>query len=156
MTGPPYLEDPDTTRAAPRLDAGRLWMGGIATAVVAALVVVVGVLICRGLLDIPLLAPTREGAFGGTSTARLAGLAAVAALLATGLMHLLLLTTPRPGRFFTWIMALATLIAAILPLLADAEASSRIATALINLSLGVTIGSLVSSIARSAVGVRRR
>ena len=156
MTGPPYIEDSGGTRPAARLDAGRLWMGGMATAVVAALVAVVGVLICRGLFDIPLLAPTREGALGDTSTARLAGLAAVAALLATGLMHLLLLTTPRPGRFFTWIMVLATLIAGILPLLTDAEASSRIATALINRSIGITVGTLVSSIARSAVGIRRR
>ena len=155
MTGPPYIEDPGTTRPAARLDAGRLWMGGIATAVVAALVAVVGVLISRGLFDVPLLAPTREGAFGDTSTAGLAGLAAVAALLATGLMHLLLVTTPRPRRFFTWIMALATLIAVILPLMTDAEASSRIATALINLSIGVAVGSLVSSSARSAVSVRR-
>jgi hypothetical protein len=154
MTGPPYIEDPGTTRPAARLDAGRLWMGGIATAVVAALVAVVGVLISRGLFDVPLLAPTREGAFGDTSTAGLAGLAAVAALLATGLMHLLLVTTPRPRRFFTWIMALATLIAVILPLMTDAEASSRIATALINLSIGVAVGSLVSSSARSAVSVR--
>jgi len=34
---------------------------------------------------------------GGTSTARLAILAAVAALLATGLMHLLLVSTPDPS-----------------------------------------------------------
>jgi hypothetical protein len=155
MTGPPSIEDPGTTRPAARLDAGRLWMGGIATAVVAALVAVVGVLISRGLFDVPLLAPTREGALGDTSTAGLAGLAAVAALLATGLMHLLLVTTPRPRRFFTWIMALATLIAVILPLMTDAEASSRIATALINLSIGVAVGSLVSSSARSAVSVGR-
>ena len=53
MTGPPYIDDPGTTRPAANLDAGRLWMGGIATAVVAALVAVVGVLISRGLFDCP-------------------------------------------------------------------------------------------------------
>jgi len=81
-------------------------------------------------------------------------LAAGAALLATGLMHLLL-STPRPGRFFTWIMVLATLIAAIIPFLTDAEANTKIATAAINLSIGATIGSLVSGVGRSAVRVRR-
>ncbi len=91
---PPYVPDPGSTRPAPKLDAGRLWTGGLATAAVAALVAVVGVLIARGLFDVPVLAPTGEGTLGDASTARLAGLAALAALLATGLLHLLLLTTP--------------------------------------------------------------
>ena len=94
------------------VDAGRLWTGGVATALVAALVALVGVLICRGLLDVPVLAPTEEGTLGGTSTFRLVGLVALAALLATGLLHLLLLSTPRPIRFFTWIVTLATIAAA--------------------------------------------
>jgi Family of unknown function (DUF6069) len=152
---PPYLDDPGSTRPKPTVDAGRLWMGGVATGAMAALVAVVGVLIARGLFEVPLLAPTGEGTLGDASTAWLAGLAAGAALLATGLIHMLLLTTPRPGRFFTWIMALATLIAAIAPFLTDAEASTKIATAALNVAIGATIGSLVSSVARSAVRVRR-
>jgi hypothetical protein len=98
MAVPPYVEGDDGTgRGRVHVDAARLWTGGIATA----LVVVVGVLIARGLFDVPVLAPEGEGALGNASTARLAILAAVAALLATGLMHLLLLSTPRPFRFFT-------------------------------------------------------
>jgi hypothetical protein len=150
MSVPPY-EDPGRRRPAPKVDAGRLRIGGIATAVVAALVAVVGVLIARGLFDVPLLAPTGEGTLGDASTARLAGLAALAALLATGLMHLLLLSTPRPGQFFTWIITLVTVIAAILPLMTDAEPNTKLATAALNLCIGAAIGSLVSSIARSAV-----
>jgi hypothetical protein len=154
MSVPPY-EDPGASRPRPepKLDARRLWTGGVATAVVAALVAVVGVLIARGLFDVPLLAPTGEGTFGDASTARLAGLAAVAALLATALLHLLLVSTPRPGRFFSWIVTLATLIAVILPLMTDAEPSTKVATAALNLAIGVTIGSLLSSIGRSAVRV---
>jgi hypothetical protein len=152
MSVPPY-EDPGRGRPRPKVDAGRLWTGGVATAAVAALVAVVGVLIARGLFEVPLLAPTREGTLGDASTARLAGLAAVAALLATGLMHLLLLSTPRPRRFFAWIMTLVTVIAVILPFMTDAEPDTKIATAALNLSLGVTIGSLVSGVARSAVRV---
>jgi hypothetical protein len=68
-------------------------------------------------------------------------------------MHMLLVSTPRPGQFFTWIVALATLIAVILPFLTDAEPNTKIATAALNLSVGATIGSLVSSVARSAVRV---
>ena len=152
MSMPPY-EEPGRTRPRATIDAGRLWIGGVATAAVAALLAVVGVLIARGLFDIPLLAPTGEGTLGDASTARLAGLAAGAALLATGLMHLLLVSTPRPGQFFTWIVVLLTAIAVILPFLTDAEQDTQIATAALNLCLGACIGSLVSSVARSAVRV---
>jgi hypothetical protein len=115
----------------------------------------VAVLIARGLFEVPLLAPTGEGTLGDASTAGLAGLAAAAALLATGLMHLLLLSTPRPGQFFRWIMGLATLIAAIVPFMTDAEANTKIATAAIYVAIGATIASLISSVARNAVRSRR-
>ena len=139
----------------PSVDAGRLWMGGVATAVVAALVAVVGVLVARGLFDVAVLAPDREGVWGDSSTVTLAGLAAVGGLLATGLMHLLLLTTPRPWRFFTWIISLVTIAVAITPLLTGEDAAARIATSVIYLAIGVAIGSLVSSVARSAVSMPR-
>ena len=50
MAVPPYVEGDDETghRRQP-VDAARLWTGGLATAVVAALVALVGVLIARGL-----------------------------------------------------------------------------------------------------------
>ena len=155
MSVPPYAEDPGNIRPTPKVDAGRLWTGGLATAAVAALVALVGVLIARGLFDVPLLAPTGEGTLGDASTAGLVGLAAAAALLATGLMHLLLLSTPRPGQFFRWIMGLATLIAAITPFLTDAEQNTKIATAALYVAIGATIASLISSVARSAVRSRR-
>ena len=133
------------------VDAGRLWTGGVATAVVAALVALVGVLICRGLLDVPVLAPTDEGSLGDATTFRLAALAALAALLATGLLHLLLLSTPRPIRFFTWIVTLATVAAALAPFLTDADLDEKVATAAIYLAIGIAIGSLLSGVARSAM-----
>jgi hypothetical protein len=58
---PPYVSGPGSTRPAPKPDAGRLWTGGLATAAVAALVAVAGVLIARGVFDVPVLAPTGEG-----------------------------------------------------------------------------------------------
>jgi hypothetical protein len=140
--------------ASGTVDAGRLWTGGVATALVAALVALVGVLICRGLLDVALLAPTDEGTLGNANTFRLAGLAALAALVATGLLHLLLLSTPRPGQFFTWIVALATVAAALAPFLTDADLDEKVATAAIYLAIGVAIGSLLSGVGRSAA--RRR
>jgi hypothetical protein len=138
-----------------KVDAVRLWTGGLATALVAALVAVIGVLIARGLFDIPVLAPTGEGTLGDVSTARFAGLAAVAALAATGLMHLLLLSTPRPTRFFSWIVSLLTLIAALVPFVTDADLDTKVASALINLAIGIAIGSLVPAVARGATRLDR-
>jgi hypothetical protein len=118
------------------VDAGRLWTGGLATAVVAALVALVGVLIARGLFDIPVLAPAGEGALGNSNTARLAILAAFAALAATGLMHLLLVSTPRPFRFFSWIVSLLTLVAVLAPFMTEAKLATQVATAAIGLRSG--------------------
>jgi hypothetical protein len=79
------------------------------------------------------------------------GLAALAALLATGLLHLLLLSTPRPLRFFTWIVALATIAAALAPFLTDADLDQKVATSLVYLAIGISIGSLLSGVGRSAI-----
>jgi Family of unknown function (DUF6069) len=155
VTASPYDRQGDDG-SGPRtlqVDAGRLWTGGLATALVAALVALVGVLIARGLFDVPVLAPTDKGALGDASTARLAVLAAVAALLATGLMHLLLVSTPQPWRFFSWIVALLILVAVLVPFTTDAELDTKVATAAISLVIGLAIGSLVPAVARSATRV---
>jgi hypothetical protein len=49
------------------VNTGRLWGGGIATAIVAALAVLAGVFITRGVLGIPVLAPKAASAFGDSS-----------------------------------------------------------------------------------------
>jgi hypothetical protein len=96
------------------VNAGRLWGGGVATAIVAALAVLAGVFITRGVLGIPVLAPRAASDFGDSSTAVYAGLAAGCALLATALLHVLLLGAPRPFTFFAWITGLADVVAAAL------------------------------------------
>ena len=121
MAASPSAHDGHDAAEKLQVNANRLWTGGVATAVVAALVAVVGVLIARGLLDVPVLAPTEEAVLGSANTARLALVAAGAALAATGLMHLLLLFIPRPWQFFTWIMSLVTLAAVLAPFATDAS-----------------------------------
>ncbi len=133
-----------------RADPGTLWAGGAAAGVVAALVVVLGVLVCRGVLGIPVLAPEGDGVWGDVDTATFAVGAFLAALVATGLMHLLLLSAPRPGTFFGWIMTLLTAVAVFAPFTGGASTGSALATAAINLVTGVAIGSLVAVSARSA------
>jgi hypothetical protein len=137
------------------IEPGPLWAGGVATAVVAALIALAGILIARWLFTIPILAPRRDGAWGNASTAGYVLSAAGAALVATAIMHLLLLTTPRPQVFFGWIIALATLVAVVFPFSTTAPLDQKVATAVVNLILGFAIGTLVASVAGRAVRRRR-
>lgn len=145
-----------TQGGANTVAAGRLWAGGAATAVVAALIAIVGIVIARGVFNVAVLAPEGEGTWGDADTAKYALFCAAAALVATGLMHLLLISTPRPQRFFGWIMGLATVAAAFAPWLANGSTSSKIATGVINLAVGIAIGTLVSGSARAATTRVRR
>ena len=147
----PHSAPPESVR--PRVDAGRLWPGGVATAVVAGLVALVGVLVCRWLFGIPLLAPKQDGAYGDVHTTALVLLAAAAALVATGLAHLLLLSTPRPLTFFAWIVGLATVLAVLVPFSTAAPLTAKVATAVVDLVLGIAIGSLISGVAARSIRV---
>jgi hypothetical protein len=146
VTPNPDLDEPTV------LNPGRLWAGGVATAVVAALIVIVGVYIARGILGIPVLAPKAAGDFGTSSTAVYAVFAAASALVATGVLHLLLLGAPQPMAFFAWIAALGVLVAVTAPFGQTAPLSSKVFTAIINLIVGVAVISLLSGVAHSAVG----
>ena len=150
-------EEPLSERASSpdrTVDARQLWSGGAATAVVAALIALAGILVCRWLFNVPLLAPRQDGAWGDASTAEYAFAAAAAALAATAVMHLLLTATPRPLVFFNWIMGLGTVVAVVYPFGTTAPLSQKVATAVINLVLGATIGSLIDGTAARLI--RRR
>jgi hypothetical protein len=158
MTTPmPRTPEPSGEPSSPTrwIEPGPLWAGGVATAVVAALIALAGILIARWLFTIPILAPKRDGAWGNASTPAYVLSAAGAALVATAIMHLLLLTTPRPQVFFGWIIALATLVAVVFPFSTSASLAEKAATGLVNLILGIAIGSLVGSVAGRAVRRRR-
>jgi len=135
------------------MDPGALWAAGAATAVVAALIALVGILVCRWLFGIPILAPRRDGAWGDASTGAYVLAAAAVALAATAIMHLLLIATPRPQTFFAWIIGLATVVAVVFPFSTPAALSSKAATSVVDLVLGFAIGSLISG--ASARAARR-
>ena len=142
-------------RFRPKVDAGQLWAGGVATAIVAGLVALVGVLVCRWLFNVPILAPRRDGAYGDVGTTGLVLAAAAGALVATALVHLLMLSTPRPLTFFTWIIALATVVIVLFPFSTSAPLSEKVATAAVDLVIGFAIGSLINSVAARAIRRRR-
>lgn len=139
------VPDPaDPRRAHAHVDPGPLWAGGVATAVVAALIAVVGVLIGDGVLDLDLVEPPMLGV-SDSYTMNYAITAAILALFATGLAHLLALTTPDPRRFFSWIVWLATAAAVAEPFTEDGETTGQIAVAVINLVIGMAIYALITA-----------
>jgi len=147
MTVPMPTQDPGSTR---KVDGRALWSGGLATAIVAALIALVGILVCRWLFNVPILSPRKEGAWGNASTVGYTFAAAACALAATALMYLLLISTPRPRTFFAWIIGLATLVAVVYPFSTTAPLSQKLATAAVNLILGVAIGTLVYQVSLRA------
>ncbi|WP_245959817.1 DUF6069 family protein [Prauserella flavalba] len=131
-----------------QVKAGTLWAGGAASACVAALVAVVGILVARSLVGVAVLAPEGEGAWGGADTVTYALGSAAVAVLATALLHVLLLTTPRARLFFGWIGALVTAIGIVVPLSLSVDLGARLATALINLAIGFSIVVTLLGVAR--------
>ena len=138
-----------------RPDAAQFWAGAAATAVVAALIALVGILVSRWALGIPILAPTGDGAWGNAHTGEYALLAALAALIAAGLLYLLELGAPAPRVFFGWIVGLATLAAVVYPFSTSAPVDQKVATAIVNLILGIAIASLLSAVSARAIRISR-
>jgi Family of unknown function (DUF6069) len=121
-----------------------LWAGGAASAVVAALVAVVGVIICEDVLDLEMTPPPLLP-IGQSLVIQYALTSGVLALAATGLAHLLAMTTPRPAAFFSWIVGLATVVGIAVPLGSSGPWAARFATAIVDLAIGLCVLTLVRS-----------
>jgi hypothetical protein len=139
----------------PHVNVGQLWAGGIATALVAGAAALLGLLVARGLLHIPVYLPAKSSTVMDATAAWLAVLAAMSALFATGMLHILLVTTPRPDAFFSWFVALATAVAALWPFSTAASLPCKISSAIIATIIGAAIGSLLSGVRPSAVRCSR-
>ena len=152
--GPPPTEplgEPDRpARVRYRVDAARLWIGGLMAGLVAAGVAIVGLLIARGIFHVRVFTPTPRGELVNASTWWYALLAFWVAIAATGLLHLLLAAAPSPFRFFGWIIGLATAMAALVPFTTSAQLPPKLATAAINVAIGITVLSIVAGVGRSA------
>jgi hypothetical protein len=152
---PQRPQPPPSRRFVGRVDEARLWSGGGATAIVAALIALVGVLISRWLFLFPVLAPKSDGTYGDAHTTGVVLVAAGSAIVATGLLNLLLLGTPRPLAFFGWIIALATVLVVVLPFRTTAPLSAKLATAVIGLVIGIAIGTLLTGVASRSIRSQR-
>jgi hypothetical protein len=132
-------------QSSPVGDAGRLWAGGAATGLVAGLVAVVGVLIAEGVLNVAMVQPPLLP-IGESFAVRYALTAALLALVATAVGHLFAVTTPRPRTFFSWVLGLATVTACVLPFALEGSVGGRVAKSLVNLVIGLSILTLLSSV----------
>lgn len=131
----------------------RLWTGGVVTALIAALLAVVGFLIVGNVLRMSILGVKPSGAVYTPTMAGYAFAGAVAALAATAMMHLLLVGTPRPLFYFGWIGALCTAILVLIPLGVHGQQgwTDVIPTAVINLIGGIAITAIVRGTAAASV-----
>jgi hypothetical protein len=131
------------------VDASRLWRGVVPAALVGAGVAIVGLIVIRELLDVPVLRRSDGEAVVEASTLWYVIVAAIAAVGATALMHLLLRLSPRPFAFYSWITGLVIAAATLLPLTFPASRETRVATAVLNLAIGAIVAMLVAGVGKT-------
>lgn len=136
-------------------DTGRLWAGGVATALVAAGVALIGVMVLHRVLDAPILSPGGLRQAADYAMVAFPVAAAVITLLATGLLHLLMATTPRASLFFGWIAALIMALVVLQVFLHDTEMLTKVETAAYYLLMGIAITTSLIGVSRSAVRYHR-
>ena len=136
-------------------DAGRLWTGGMATAVVAAGVALIGVMVLHKLLHAPILSPGGLRQAADYAMIAFPVAAAVITLLATGVLHLLMSTTPQASQFFSWIAGLLLALVILQVFLHEADMLTKVETAAFYLLMGVAMITSLIGVSRSAVRYHR-
>jgi hypothetical protein len=132
-----------------KVDGRKLWAGAVATALVAALVGIAGVLAIVRLLGIPIL-----GARGGAVSNAIVFVplvSALAAIACAALLHVLVMTTPRPRLFFGAICTAVIVVLMLMVFLLPGTLEEKIATALLYAIIGIVILTLLSGVARTAI-----
>lgn len=128
------------------VDVPRLWAGGVATAVVAGLVAWVGVLIAGDILDFKISKAAVVLSVFDSFTGNYVLTGVLLALAGTGLAHALCISTPRPAAFFGWIVGLLTLVSVVIPFTRGGTTIDKVSVGVINLVIGIVIGSLISAV----------
>lgn len=145
-------------RREPIFNPVRLWTGGVVTALIAALLAVVGFLIVGNVMGQTILGVKPNGDPFNPSMIGYAFAGVVASLLATAVMHLLLVGTPRPLFYFGWIGALCTAILVLIPLGVHQREGGWLTvlpTAVINLIGGIAITAIVRGTAAASLTRQR-
>lgn len=126
--------------------AGRFWAGGVATALVAALIAAAGYAIASGVLGIEVWVPDADGVLGWSQDLFYGVGAAVVALVCAAVLYLLLLAVPRPLTYFRWIMGLIGVTVVAAPFATDVPLASQVTTAVVATVVVVAIATLLTGV----------
>jgi uncharacterized membrane protein YhaH (DUF805 family) len=138
-----------TTTAAPRIDQARYWVGAAMTAVVTALLGVIGLIIAHDIVHAPV--QLGSGAAATPVPAATYGLVAAAIVFAAAAVYNALLhICPRPTVYYSWLISVLTLLAVLLPFTTTAALTSHIVFAATNLMVGLSVLLLVPMAAVNA------
>lgn len=135
------------------LEPGRFIAGAIATALVAALVGLVGVVVFEQIFSFRLIPPPDFLSSPSHQTSFALG-GVQLALLAALVLALLVLAAPRPRLFFGWIMALVTTVITVLPFAWTSNLTSASLTGLVNLLIGLSVWTLLAGVASRTIKPR--
>ncbi len=130
------------------IDQVRYWVGAGLTAGVTALVGIIGFVVARGIVHVPLELGSGHALNAGIYGVLLVVIALGAAALYDGMLHV----APRPTTYFSWLIAMLTALAALMPFTTAAGLHSQIAFSAMNLAAGLAIMILVPF---AAVNARR-
>lgn len=103
-------------RTEVRIDAKRLWGGGIAASAIAALAGAVVFLFATKVFDVRLRIHTPGSGYQPLTVWRVLIIAFLAGVAATGVLHLFLRFVPKPRSFFGWLAVLAMVASLLAPL----------------------------------------
>lgn len=125
------------------LEVGRFWAGALATMVVAALIGLAADFILEEVLNLEVQAQADLFSTGSDLMAWVVA-GALFALVAAIVLYLLVMSTPRPRSFFGWVVALATVILAMVPFAGQFEIVPAILAAIVWIVIGCAVWSLLT------------
>ena len=125
------------------LEVGRYWAGALATMLVAALIGLAASFILEEVLNLE-IQPQADLLSTGSDLMAWVVAGALFALLAAIVLYLLVLSTPRPRAFFGWVVALATVILAMVPFAGQADLVPAVLAAIVWVIIGSAVYSLLT------------
>lgn len=127
-----------------RIDAGRLWGAGVATAAIAAVAGAVVFLFATEIFDLNLRVRTgSSGPYQDLAVTQVLIVGFLAGVVATAVLHLFLRFVPRPTVFFFWLAFLAMVASLLAPLSLQITDKAKIALCAMHVVVGVVIISLL-------------
>ncbi|GIG70178.1 hypothetical protein [Phytomonospora endophytica] len=139
--------EPGTSPYARGFGARRFWGGCGVTASAAAVIAVAGFVVVRSVFEMPILGVSVYSGVTEPSVVVYALVVVAGAGAAALLMYMLVTGSARPFAYFRWIMGLALVLVALLPVFAGDDHPTGLVTAALNVFIGgaVWLGVVVAA-----------